>query len=125
MPFLMLVLNKFSAHIVNVFHLNQIIMKKVNKITCENGGGFAQKFKVVWKEGNSGWSGTYPNPQSETIELKNLNIQPGEEVWIKVSAILGKTKESSDHVAYDPNCDDGALYKTTGATLTYKIKLMN
>lgn len=100
-------------------------MKKVSKITCENGAGFVQKFKVKWNGGENGWSDTYPNPKSESMELKNLSINPGDEVWIEVDAIAGKKKTASDHVVYDPNSDDVAWYKTTGATLTYTIKLMN
>lgn len=100
-------------------------MKKVSRITCENGAGFVQKFKVKWDGGEGGWSDTYPNPQSESFELKNLNIAPGTKVWIEVDAIAGKKKTASEHVEYDPASDDAAWYKTTGATLTYKIKLMN
>ena len=100
-------------------------MKKISKITCENGAGFVQKFKVKWNGGESGWSDNYPNPRSESMELKNLSVKPGEEVWVEVDAILGKKKTASEHVVYDPNSGDAAWYKTTGATLTYSIKLMN
>lgn len=100
-------------------------MKKVSKITCENGGGFVQKFRVKWDGGESEWSQKYLNPQSEKIDLKNLGLKSGQKVWIEVDVVLGKKKSSSDCVEFDPNTDDGALYKTTGATLTYNIKLMN
>lgn len=41
-----------------------MFMKSVNKIVCVNNGGFVQKFRVRWDNGNSGWSSNYPNPQS-------------------------------------------------------------
>lgn len=100
-------------------------MKKVSKITCENGGGFVQKFRVKWDGGESEWSGKYPNPQSRSFNLKELHLAPKQEVWIEVDVVLGKKKSAPEHVEFDPDTDDGALYKTTGATLTYDIKLMN
>ncbi|BCS85764.1 hypothetical protein prwr041_16570 [Prevotella herbatica] len=100
-------------------------MKKVFKINCENRAGFVQEFKVKWHGGESGWSDRYPNPQTKSIDLRTLNIPEGAEVWIEVNAILGKKKTADEHVVYDPNSDDAALYETTGATLTYKIKLIN
>ena len=99
-------------------------MKKVSKINCENRAGFVQEFKVIWNGGESGWSDRYPNPQTESFDLHTLNIPEGAEVWIKVHAILGKTKTADEHVLYDPNSSDAALYQTTGATLTFKIKLI-
>lgn len=70
-------------------------MKNVSKITCENGAGFVQEFRVVWKEGEhtrvSDWtSGRYPNPQSKTVELSQFGIPVGAEVWVEVHAIAGK-----------------------------------
>lgn len=70
-------------------------MKNVSKITCENGAGFVQEFRVVWKEGEhtrvSDWtSGRYPNPQSKTVELSQFGIPVGSEVWVEVHAIAGK-----------------------------------
>jgi len=100
-------------------------MKKASKINCENRAGFVQEFKVKWNNGESGWSDRYPNPQTESIDLKTLNIPEGAEAWIEVHAILGKKKTADEHIIYDPNSGDAALYQTTGATLTYKIKLMN
>ena len=39
-------------------------MKQVRNITCINNADFVQKFKVIWNGGQTGWSDTYPNPQS-------------------------------------------------------------
>lgn len=98
-------------------------MQEVKKITCVNSAGFVQKFRVKWDGGNSDWSDTYPNPQSATIDLSRYNIDFGKEVWIEVKAILGSTKESDSKVVYNPLSECTAVYRTTGATLTYKIKL--
>lgn len=105
-------------------------MKSVSKITCENGAGFVQEFKVVWREGAhtrvSDWvSERYPNPQSRSVELSQFGIPAGSEVWVEVHAIAGKTKQAGDHAIYSPESGDAAWFKTTGTTLIYSIKLMN
>ena len=95
----------------------------VSKISCINNGGFVQKFRVLWDGGASGWTSNYPNPQSATIDLNSLNIPAQTRVWIEVDAILGKTKQSPDRVVYEPTSANAAVYRTTGATLTYRIHL--
>jgi len=95
----------------------------VSKITCINNAGFIQKFRVLWDGGASDWSSKYPNPQSATIDLNGLNIPAHTRVWIEVDAILGRTKQSSDRVIYEPASANAAVYRTTGATLTYRIHL--
>lgn len=98
-------------------------MQEVQKITCVNSAGFFQKFRVKWNGGCSDWSDTYPNPQSATIHLDKYNLDFGNEVWVEVKAILGSTKESGSKVIYNPLSESTAVYRTTGAILTYKIKL--
>lgn len=100
-------------------------MKQVRKITCINNAGFVQKFKVVWNGGQTGWSDTYPNPQSRSIELAEYRVPANTEVWIEVDAVFGKKKKSGDHVIFSPESNDAAIYRTTGATLTYKIHFEN
>lgn len=95
----------------------------VSKITCINNGGFVQKFRVLWDGGASAWTSNYPNPKSATIDLKSLNIPAHTRVWIEVDVVLGKTKQSPDRVIYNPDSDSAAVYRTTGATLTYRIHL--
>lgn len=95
----------------------------VSKITCINNGGFVQKFRVLWDGGASDWSSKYPNPKSATIDLKSLNIPAHTRVWIEVDVVLGKTKQSPDRVIYNPDSNSAAIYRTTGATLTYRIHL--
>ena len=95
----------------------------VSRITCINNGGFIQKFRVLWDGGASDWSSKYPNPKSATIDLNRLNIPAPTRVWIEVDAVLGKTKQSSDYVIYNPDNDNAAVYRTTGTTLTYRIHL--
>ena len=98
-------------------------MQEVQKITCVNSAGFIQKFRVKWNGGCSGWSDTYPNPLSATIDLNQYNLDFGNEVWVEVKAILGSTKESGSKVIYNPLSESTAVYRTTGVTLAYKIKL--
>ena len=94
---------------------------EASKIKCINAAGFVQEFCVVWEGGSSDWSRKYPNPGSETIDLTKYNIPDGTEVWVKVHAILGKTKEASEHVTFVRNSGNTAVYRVTGATLTFKI----
>lgn len=98
-------------------------MQEVQKITCVNSAGFIQKFRVKWDGGCSDWSDTYPNPKSSTIDLSKYNLEFGKEVWVEVKAILGSTKESTPRVVYNPLSECTGVYRTTGTTLSYKIKL--
>lgn len=98
-------------------------MQEVQKITCVNSAGFVQEFRVKWEGECSDWSDTYPNPQSATIDLNKYNLDFGTEVWVEVKAIFGSTKEAESKVVYNPLSESTAVYRTTGATLTYKIKL--
>lgn len=98
-------------------------MQEVSKIVCVNAAGFVQEFRAVWNGGESDLSGRYPNPQSASIDLNKYNIPDGTEVWVRVHAILGKTKDASDHVRFVRNSPATATYRTTGATLTFSIKL--
>lgn len=99
-------------------------MQKVSKITCINNGGFDMKFRVRWYSGEkeSGWTGTYPNPKSHTIDLTTLNMEPGTEVWPEIHAELGKSHQC-DSVEYDPSSEENATYKITGTTLNVKCSL--
>lgn len=98
-----------------------------DRVCCVNNGGFVQKFCVVWKKGDqtgeTGWTEKYPNPKSKTIDLNDAKIPDNAEVWIKVDAIWGKTKEAADHLLYKKDCKKTASYRTWGATLTYSIAL--
>ena len=83
-------------------------MMKVNRITCLNRALFVQRFRVKWRGGTSGWSDNYPVNHEETFDLRSL---------------MGKTKSSSECVLFDPTSNDEARYVTSGATLTYSIRL--
>lgn len=98
-------------------------MQEVSKIACVNAAGFVQEFRVVWEGGKSDLSERYPNPQSRTIDLTRYNIPDGTEVWVEVHAILGKTKQATEHVRFIRNSTSVATYRTKGATLTFKIVL--
>lgn len=98
-------------------------MKKVNRITCLNRALFVQRFRVKWHGGTSGWSDNYPAGKDESFDLRSFNIPVDQEVWIEVKAIMGKTKSSSECVLFDPTSNVEARYVTSGATLTYSIRL--
>ena len=98
--------------------------KSVNRIVCVNNGGFIQKFRARWENGNSSWSSNYPNPQSREWDLNRLNIPEGARVCIEVKAILGTTC-SSEPVIYQRDSDNVALYRTVGTTLHFQINLEN
>lgn len=98
---------------------------EVNQIKCINAAGFKQEFCVVWNGGSTDWTQGYLNPGSKVIDLTKYNIPDGTEVWVKVHAIWGKTKKSSECVKFVRDSNSTAVYRTTGATLTFKIKLEN
>lgn len=101
--------------------------QEVSKIVCVNAAGFVQKFRVKWKfgtkSGESDWSSHYTNPYSKEINLDKYVIPDGAEVWVRVKATYGKTKEASDHVIYKRGSGNKAIYRTIGTTLHYHIKL--
>lgn len=103
--------------------------QQVSKICCVNAAGFVQEFRVMWKNdtgnGSTDLSGHYANPNSKTIDLDKYAIPDGAEVWVKVHAIWGKTKESVKHVTYAKGSGNVATYRTKGATLTFSITLEN
>jgi hypothetical protein len=92
-------------------------MANVDQIACVNGGGFVMKFRVIWSGGNSGWSGEFSNPNSESIDLNLYNIAPGTALGIEVDPFLSvhdKTWGPSTTVEFQPNCDATQTFKATG-----------
>lgn len=97
-------------------------MQEVSQIKCENAAAFVQKIRVLWNGGQTNWSKNYSTSQSLTIDLTSCNIPDRTEVWIEVQAVLGKTKESPEHVLYFSKSPCEAIYRTTGATLSFKVE---
>jgi hypothetical protein len=104
-------------------------MQNVSKISCDNDGGFAMRFRVKWHEGNekksSKWSGWYPINQAKTMDLGKLNIPKGTEVWAEADARLGKQKDAWEHVVYEPDTESVATYRVYGSTYYIHVDLLN
>ncbi|MBW8875816.1 MAG: hypothetical protein JF614_12695 [Acidobacteria bacterium] len=102
-------------------------MQQVSKIACNNNGGFVMKFRVRLGTGklSSSWTGNYPVNQSKTMDLRELGLPPGIEVWPEVDAVLGKTKKAREHVVYDPNTENVATYRVSGTTLNISVDLLD
>ncbi len=100
-------------------------MKHVSRITCINNGGFYQMFEIICNGRGVYRSDKYPNPQSRVVDLNHLNLPEGAEVWIVVHAVLGKTKESWEHVIYSRGSSDSAVYRVTGTIWSVSVKLEN
>jgi hypothetical protein len=98
-------------------------MPVVSKITCQNNAGFVMKFRVEWDSMASGWTDTYPNPQSASIDLHTLNIPKGAQVRTEIQAELGEHKHCKDTVEYDPASTESALYVISGTTLDIHCSL--
>lgn len=60
---------------------------------------------------------------SRIIDLNDGDFKVGAEVWPQVSAVLGKTKSSDDHVTFEKN-NKMAVYEVRGTTLIYSVKLV-
>lgn len=100
-------------------------MKQVSRITCINNGGFVQEVKIICNGCEVFKTGKYPNPQSRVVNLNELHLPEGSEVWVKVHAVWGRTKESWEHVVYSSASQDAAVYRVTGTTLSFSVKLEN
>lgn len=103
-------------------------MQEASNITCWNRGGFIQKFQVKWTDAAGitqagGWTDLYPNPESKSFDLNQLNIPEGGEVWVEVNASMGATKEATEKVNFKRGCGKTANYSVTGTTLIFYIKL--
>lgn len=100
-------------------------MKHVSRISCLNNGGFVQEVKIIYNGNVICKTGKYPNPQSRIINLNDLNLPEGAEVWIEVHAILGKTKAAWEHVIYSRASEDTAIYRVTGTIWSVSVRLEN
>jgi len=98
-------------------------MQKVSKIVCVNNAGFVMNFYAEWNGGRSNRTSNYPINQSKEIDLSELSIPVGGEVWPVVKAILGKTNSSGEHVIFDPKSNNTATYTVQGTTLHYSVTL--
>lgn len=96
----------------------------VQKIACTNNAGFVMKFEVHTTTGlQTGDSGNYPIDQTRVIDLGNLGIAEGTEIFPVVHAILGKTNSGEPHVFYSTN-GQVATYEVRGSTLNYSVNLI-
>ena len=98
-------------------------MQKVSKIVCVDNAGFVMNFYAEWNGGRSNRTANYPINQSGEVDLTELSIPKGGEVWPVVKAILGKTNSSAEHVIYDPSSSNTATYTVKGTTLHYSVTL--
>lgn len=96
----------------------------VQKIACVNAAGFVMSFDVRTASGlRTSSSGNYPIDQSRTIDLGDVGLAEGTEIWPVVHAVLGKTKSGNPHVTYQKN-GQLATYEVKGTTLNYSVKLI-
>lgn len=100
-------------------------MKHVSMITCINNGGFIQEVKIICNGKKVFKTDKYPNPKSRIVDLNHLNLPEGAEIWIEVHAMWGRTKTSWEHVIYSSASENAAVYRVTGTTLSFSVKLEN
>ncbi|RAM51620.1 MAG: FAD-linked oxidase [Hapalosiphonaceae cyanobacterium JJU2] len=101
----------------------QRLMLEVQKIECRNDAWFVMSFQTAWDSGISDSTDNYPILQSRTIDLAATTFPEGVEVWPVVSAVLGKTEMSDDHVTFKLN-EKTAIYKVTGTTQNYSVNFV-
>ena len=98
---------------------------RAKRVCVNNNAAFNLHWKFVnQNSGNeSPDSGSYPINQSRCLDITNVpNVNNGDFLNVKVSAIAGLTKNLDTGVIYDPNAGT-AVYQCSGATLTYSCKL--
>lgn len=100
-------------------------MKHVSRITCINNGGFIQEVIIICNGQCVYKTDKYPNPQSRVVNLNEFHLPERSEVWVKVHAVWGRTKEAWEHVIYSRASEDAAVYRVTGTTLSFSVKLEN
>lgn len=100
-------------------------MKRVSRITCINNGGFVQEVRIICNGGCIHKTDKYPNPQSRIVDLNGFNLPENAEIWIEVHARWGKTKVSWERVLYSRTSEDAAVYRVTGTTLSFSVRLEN
>lgn len=102
-------------------------MEKAHKIECCNRGDFAQRFRVVWKRGNSEcrfygpWSDEYSYPKSAVFRLTDIGLLSGDEVWIQVNPVFGSAQDAGYHVTCDLGCTAVARYILMGNMRNFYI----
>ncbi|MBP2632987.1 MAG: FAD-linked oxidoreductase [Firmicutes bacterium] len=107
-------------------------MKKVQKISCVNSAAFVMNFSVCYIDENgetivSRWnSGNYPVGQERICNLAVdvPDIPEGAIVWPRVNAVLGKSQDGTLKLIYDGKCQLTAVYRVTGTTLNYNVKII-
>jgi hypothetical protein len=98
-------------------------MPAVQKIACVNHGGFVMRFHVDTSTGlRTGYTGWYPVDQSKTIDLGQVQMPEGTEIWPVVDAQAGDT-HSGPRVTFARN-GQTATYVAKGTTLSYSVKLI-
>jgi hypothetical protein len=98
-------------------------MPAVQKIACSNNGGYVMQFWVDIAGGlRTPSSGNYPLGTTRTIDLGDLPIQDGTDVWPVVDVFWGKTV-SGPTVQFAKN-GQVATYECSGTTLSPKVTLI-
>jgi hypothetical protein len=96
---------------------------QVQKIACLNNGGYVMQFWVDITGGlRTASSGTYPLGTTRTIDLGDLPISDGIDIWPVVDIFWGKTV-SGPTVQFAKN-GQVATYNCAGTTLDPKITLI-
>ena len=80
-------------------------------------------FVAQTKGARSVSTGDYPINQTGVVDLGESAFRPGLEFWPEVSAVLGRTIGSDDHVQFAMN-GQTATYEVRGTTLDYSVKLV-
>jgi len=98
-------------------------MIQAQRIACINHAGFVMSFVAQTKGARSVSTGDYPINQTGVVDLGESAFRPGLEFWPEVSAVLGRTIGSDDHVQFAMN-GQTATYEVRGTTLDYSVKLV-
>ena len=102
-------------------------IREVQRITCNNSGGFVMQFWVYYTDDNGNQRHTnsthqFPVGQSATIDLDGKGVPEGSIIYPSVKAIAGKSNDNGRRVKYSRN-GQTASYRCHGTTFDVKVDL--
>ena len=104
----------------------EFLDKTMGLLKLENQAGVKCYLECYWRIGKngepqrSGKSGSILLGQSETLDLRSLDLNEDSEIWVTAYANVSAGDDSSGNVwlRYDANSENTAAFKITGTAFT-------
>ncbi len=96
-------------------------MEAAQKIKCVNNGWFVCCFQLIGG-GDFCVNGDLPMQKSEIFDLTELNFQEGAEVYLCITAVMGKRMVATEKLLFTGN-DKTATFEVQGTSLDFGVQL--